>query len=97
MEKEIQQLKDEIMCYQVENERLEIDVRSKMQEIEQLKKMNASKNTREVDEEKKWIVMKKECDNKIKMLDAALKSKSKQLVEHLKRGLQVFFVFRMQR
>ena len=62
-------------------------MRSKIKEIEQLKKMNVSTNTREENKEKKWMVVKKEHDDKIKMLDVALKSKSKQLVEHLNRGL----------
>ena len=68
-----------------------------MQEIEQLKKMNVSTNASKVNEEKKWMVMKKENDDKIKMLDVVLKLKSNQMVENLNRRSHVFFVCKIER
>ena len=52
-EKEMKQFRDEMMHCQVENERLELDIRSKLKEIKKLKAFSVSAKGKEICDETK--------------------------------------------
>ena len=81
----VDHLKEEIMCYQHENEQLELEVESKIKKIEKLEKLCMLSKERESNNEKNYMTVKKECVEKLQTIDAAMKLKSQQLVDYLNR------------
>ena len=64
---------------------MEGEIGNKKKEIDSLKAKQVEIEKKD-EFEQQWLKMKQECEKKTCTLNEALKSKNKQLVEHLRRG-----------
>ena len=78
-------LQNELNYFKQENDLMEGEMENKKEEIDRLKEKQ--KELKNEGAEQKWLQMKHEYDEKITMLEKALKIKSKQLVDCLRRSL----------
>ena len=83
LEDKIEVLQDKVLCCKYETELLEGESQNRKEEIKALQIKCNIKSKSFNNKEKEWLGIKYNCNEKIKILNEALKTKSRQLAEYL--------------